>query len=67
MVREEKRVQKLPLPPHYWDTPKAMTQPRQLDYSALEKAAQAFQRFQDAGMHVVRTDQPLDTWEGLRL
>lgn len=39
--------------------------PGVVDYS--EQADAAFQRFSDAGMHVVRSVDPLENWPGLRL
>ena len=36
-----------------------------VDYT--EQADAAFRRFRDAGMHVVRSTDPLETWEGLDL
>jgi nicotinamidase-related amidase len=32
-----------------------------------DQADAAFQRFADAGMHVVRSTDPIDTWPGLDL
>jgi nicotinamidase-related amidase len=32
-----------------------------------EQADKAFQKFADAGMHIVKTSQPIEEWEGVRL
>ncbi len=39
--------------------------PGVIDYT--DKADEAFKRFADAGMHVVRSTDPIETWTGLRL
>jgi len=39
--------------------------PGVLDYT--EKADDAFRRFADAGMHVVRSAEPMEDWPGIRL
>jgi nicotinamidase-related amidase len=39
--------------------------PGVMDYT--DEADAAFQRFADAGMHVVRSTEPLDSWPGIRL
>jgi nicotinamidase-related amidase len=38
--------------------------PGVVDYT--EQADAAFKRFADAGMHVVRSTEPLETWPGIR-
>ncbi|HID86845.1 MAG TPA: hypothetical protein EYP55_05630 [Anaerolineae bacterium] len=39
--------------------------PGVMDYT--DEADAAFRRFADAGMHVVRTTEPLDSWPGIKL
>ena len=39
--------------------------PGVIDYT--DKADEAFKRFADAGMHVVRSTDPIETWPGIRL
>jgi nicotinamidase-related amidase len=39
--------------------------PGVIDYS--DQADAAFQRFADAGMHVVRSTDPMDRWPGIKL
>ncbi|MBE0427116.1 MAG: isochorismatase [Nitrospirae bacterium] len=36
-----------------------------IDYT--EKADEAFKRFEDAGMHIVRSEDPVESWPGVRL
>jgi len=38
--------------------------PGVVDYT--EKADTAFKRFEDAGMHVVRSTDPFETWPGIK-
>jgi len=38
--------------------------PGVVDYT--EKADTAFKRFEDAGMHVVRSTDPIETWPGIK-
>ncbi|MDB4897234.1 MAG: hypothetical protein JWN15_3496, partial [Firmicutes bacterium] len=47
------------------DCTSPVTVPGVVDFS--KDADQAFRRFAEAGMHLVRSDQPLDTWPGLKL
>jgi nicotinamidase-related amidase len=39
--------------------------PEVIDYT--DPANEAFQRFADAGMHIVRSTDPMDTWPGMKL
>jgi nicotinamidase-related amidase len=39
--------------------------PEVIDYT--EEADAAFQRFADAGMHIVRSTDPIGSWPGIRL
>jgi nicotinamidase-related amidase len=45
------------------DCSSPVTVPGVVDFS--DPANQAYRRFAEAGMHVVRSDQPLETWPGL--
>jgi len=36
-----------------------------MDYT--DEANAAFQRFADAGMHVVRSTEPIENWPGIKL
>ncbi len=40
-----------------------MVVPGIVDFTAQANAA--FQRFADAGMHIVKSTEPLDTWSGI--
>jgi hypothetical protein len=39
--------------------------PGVMDYT--DEANAAFRRFADAGMHVVRSTDPIESWPGIRL
>ena len=39
--------------------------PGVIDYT--EKADEAFQRFEDAGMHIVRSTDPIESWPGIKI
>jgi nicotinamidase-related amidase len=47
------------------DCTSAVVVPGVMDYT--DEANAAFQRFADAGMHIVRSTEPLDRWPGIRL
>jgi nicotinamidase-related amidase len=59
-TRDESLVRKVYL---LEDTTSAVVVPGVVDYS--EQADAAFQRFTEAGMHVVRSSDPITTWPGV--
>ena len=46
------------------DCTSSVVVPGVVDYT--EKADEAFQRFEDTGMHVVRSTDPIETWPGIK-
>jgi len=61
-VRDEKLVEKVYL---LEDCTSPVVVPGVMDYT--DKANAAFQRFANAGMHVVRSTDPITSWPGIRL
>ena len=61
-LRDEKLVEKVYL---LEDCTSPVVVPGVMDYT--DEANGAFQRFADAGMHVVRSTDPLESWPGIRL
>jgi len=61
-LRDHKLVEKVYL---LEDCTSAVVVPGVMDYT--EEANAAFQRFADAGMHIVRSTEPLDRWPGIPL
>lgn len=61
-VRDEKLAEKVYL---LEDCTSPVVVPGVMDYT--DEADAAFQRFAEAGMHVVRSTEPLDHWPGIRI
>ncbi len=61
-VRDERLAEKVYL---LEDCTSPVVVPGVMDYT--DEANAAFRRFADAGMHVVRSTQPIDSWPGIRL
>jgi len=61
-VRDERLAEKVYL---LEDCTSPVVVPGAMDYT--DEANAAFQRFADAGMHVVRSTDPIETWPGIRL
>lgn len=61
-LRDERLAEKVYL---LEDCTSPVVVPGVMDYT--DEADAAFQRFADAGMHVVRSTEPLDSWPGIRL
>ncbi|MEA3346069.1 MAG: isochorismatase [Chloroflexota bacterium] len=61
-VRDEKLAQKVYL---LEDCTSPVVVPGVMDYT--DEANAAFQRFADAGMHVVHSTDPIDSWPGIRI
>jgi nicotinamidase-related amidase len=61
-VRDERLAEKVYL---LEDCTSPVVIPGVVDYT--DEANAAFQRFADAGMHVVHSTDPLDSWPGIRL
>jgi nicotinamidase-related amidase len=62
LVKDRRLVEKVYL---LEDCTSPVVIPGAIDYS--DQADAAFRRFADAGMHVVRSTDPIDTWPGIRL
>ena len=62
LVRDEKLAEKVYL---LEDCTSPVVVPGVMDYT--DEADMAFQRFADAGMHVVRSTDPLKSWPGTTL
>jgi nicotinamidase-related amidase len=61
-VRDEKLAERVYL---LEDCTSPVVVPGAMDYT--DEANAAFQRFADAGMHVVRSTDPIESWPGIRL
>jgi nicotinamidase-related amidase len=61
-VRDKKLAKKVYL---LEDCASSVVVPGVMDYT--DEANAAFQRFADAGMHVVRSTDPFESWPGIRL
>ena len=61
-VRDERLAEKVYL---LEDCTSPVVVPGAMDYT--DEANIAFQRFADAGMHVVRSTDPIERWPGIRL
>jgi len=61
-VRDKKLTEKVYL---LEDCTSPVVVPGVIDYT--DEANAAFQRFADAGMHVVRSTEPIESWPGIRL
>jgi nicotinamidase-related amidase len=61
-LRDERLAEKVYL---LEDCTSPVVVPGVMDYT--DEADAAFQRFANAGMHVVRSTEPLDSWPGIRL
>jgi len=62
LARDKKLVEKVYL---LEDCTSPVVVPGVMDYTELADAA--FRRFADAGMHVVRSGDPIETWPGIKL
>jgi nicotinamidase-related amidase len=62
LAQDRKLVEKIYL---LEDCTSPVVVPGIIDYT--EKADAAFKRFQDAGMHIVRSTDPIESWPGVRL
>jgi nicotinamidase-related amidase len=61
-LRDERLAEKVYL---LEDCTSPVVVPGAMDYT--DEANAAFQRFADAGMHVVRSTEPIANWPGIRL
>jgi nicotinamidase-related amidase len=62
LARDRKLVEKVYL---LEDCTSPVVIPGVMDYT--DPADAAFRRFADAGMHVVRSTDPINTWPGIKL